>query len=612
MALRDFAPDEMITHCKAALKDLTSDEDEALREEALQSRQFDPRYGHPRPQRDFSIIRSSSRKCSQLLLGPARYINHDCVPNAEFRRQGHQLSIRCIRPIRCDEEITTFYGENYFDLGNRECMCATCERLQRGYFGADAPPPTRADTPHTETEAPAGRVLRSRAARDAVNHAPEAPADMIAPQVDPDALGPLCECLTCDAHFSAPEKWWTPDECPRCERHYKLFKADWPSRRPAENPASVPPVRGQKWRPHSASGRRTSDAAASSTPTERAKRPRGNGADESSPVKLSPLREMHEAEPGSEPAAARRRGGTRRRFEVRSDDSDSSLDEHPVGPRILGHDASTDVLASFWGAPSGARRVRRPTNMAVTVLTERRVASQPLAPRRPPRRTHQRAVSEQHGERHDGGAADAPAPRPGPAIATKGPERTSVSNLALFWSGGVEGRTRAQARLATQRGEPPVEAPSPWPSSRAPLKAESPRAEARVKAEALRESPDVKVEAPHTASAEASALAVRAASPVRSEPLPRIKAESPVSPRVATPPIVDTGVRPPGVPPRQAVRRNLRWGSGKTSYGRVPDAFRPGTLSPRPLAGRSMAGEHAPGEYASSGGAAESVADSAR
>lgn len=100
MAVRSFQPDDIITYCTAALKDLTHQEDQALREEAAEAREADLRDGHLRPQRDFSIIRSSRRKCSQLLLGPARFINHDCRPNAEFRRSGHILTIRCIRPIQ--------------------------------------------------------------------------------------------------------------------------------------------------------------------------------------------------------------------------------------------------------------------------------------------------------------------------------------------------------------------------------------------------------------------------------------------------------------------------------------------------------------------------------
>lgn len=131
LATRSMKTHDVLTHCRAALKDLSRAEDETLQLRAAESRQSEG------ATRDFSVIRSSSRGCSQLLLGPARFINHDCNPNAEFRRTGHQLAIRIIRPVRRDEEITTYYGDNYFEWGNSECMCATCEVRGSGFF---APP----------------------------------------------------------------------------------------------------------------------------------------------------------------------------------------------------------------------------------------------------------------------------------------------------------------------------------------------------------------------------------------------------------------------------------------------------------------------------------------
>ncbi len=44
------------------------------------------------------------------------------------------MFFKVIRPINRNEEITTFYGENYFEWGNAECMCATCELRGRGAF----------------------------------------------------------------------------------------------------------------------------------------------------------------------------------------------------------------------------------------------------------------------------------------------------------------------------------------------------------------------------------------------------------------------------------------------------------------------------------------------
>ncbi|KIR37014.1 histone-lysine N-methyltransferase SUV420H [Cryptococcus deuterogattii MMRL2647] len=84
--------------------------------------------------RDFSIVWSGLKRCYQLFLGPARFLNHDCNPNVELLRQGNYVTFRVIRPVRIGEELTTFYGENYFGKGNVECLCLTCEKNHRGGF----------------------------------------------------------------------------------------------------------------------------------------------------------------------------------------------------------------------------------------------------------------------------------------------------------------------------------------------------------------------------------------------------------------------------------------------------------------------------------------------
>ncbi|WFD29633.1 [histone H3]-lysine(4) N-trimethyltransferase [Malassezia sp. CBS 17886] len=352
LATRAFEPDDIITHCTAALRDLSRSEDEALREEAQHARSADLRRGHAAPQRDFSIIRSSRRKCSQLLLGPARFINHDCEPNAEFRRASQHLSIRCIRPIAPNEEITTYYGENYFEARNRECMCASCEALGAGFFASHAQWHAAPDGADAGPSSTAGRTLRPRAVR-----APdEARARRRARHVmgDPDAAGDVCACATCHDEFRAPEKWWTPDECLRCERHYKLFKCDWPSRIPTENPSSP---------------RRTDNALLKrvAPPSVSLAALREDDAllqgATSSPVKLSPVRDVPANGTQHRHTSS---GPRRRRYEVRSDDSDDTFetDHVALGPQILGPGASTDVLASYWGAPDGGRRVRRRTALA--------------------------------------------------------------------------------------------------------------------------------------------------------------------------------------------------------------------------------------------------------
>ncbi|KAJ9476617.1 SET domain-containing protein [Pseudozyma hubeiensis] len=291
LAMRTFKPGELINFCKGGLKDLTKSEDDALREEASSSREKrkDAEYkGVLGPGRDFSVIRSARKGCSQLLLGPARFVNHDCNPNTEFYRMGATMVFKVIRPIHRNEEITTFYGENYFEWGNSECMCATCESRGTGAFSDPSLPPPVEPTEHSEAvevkleDASAtgtpneanGRRQSRRASRPTGTSSSALPSPSPTPSLTPslttvpgedtpkdkkskrdfladlklaehgpsddrsdpwaEGAGPKCRCLTCGATFWAPEKWWTPDECPRCERHYKIFKADWPGRVPTE------------------------------------------------------------------------------------------------------------------------------------------------------------------------------------------------------------------------------------------------------------------------------------------------------------------------------------------------------------------------------------------
>ncbi|KAF2862344.1 hypothetical protein K470DRAFT_293527 [Piedraia hortae CBS 480.64] len=82
-------------------------------------------------QGDFSVVISSRKKRPCIFLGPARFANHDCDPNARLDTSGTQgLHIVATKDIEIGQEITVSYGENYFGTDNCNCLCETCENKQ--------------------------------------------------------------------------------------------------------------------------------------------------------------------------------------------------------------------------------------------------------------------------------------------------------------------------------------------------------------------------------------------------------------------------------------------------------------------------------------------------
>ncbi|OAG44531.1 hypothetical protein AYO21_01021 [Fonsecaea monophora] len=112
--------------------------------------------------RNFSIVVSSRKKNSSIFLGPARFANHDCDANGRLVTRGENgMEVVAMKNIEVGDEITVSYGDDYFGPGNIDCLCHTCEQLERNGWTSKAgilDTPSRTSTPVHEPQS----VVQSR------------------------------------------------------------------------------------------------------------------------------------------------------------------------------------------------------------------------------------------------------------------------------------------------------------------------------------------------------------------------------------------------------------------------------------------------------------------
>lgn len=68
----------------------------------------------------------------KALIGPLRFANHHCRPNARLDAAGQsQVQAVAIKRINVGDEITVTYASDYFGTNNQECGCNHCKPTPR-------------------------------------------------------------------------------------------------------------------------------------------------------------------------------------------------------------------------------------------------------------------------------------------------------------------------------------------------------------------------------------------------------------------------------------------------------------------------------------------------
>ncbi|KAI9361239.1 hypothetical protein DFJ73DRAFT_44632 [Zopfochytrium polystomum] len=227
LSTRKWRPGDEIRWCSGVIAELTEQDEERL------------------DNRDFSVVFSSRKNCNCLFLGPARFVNHDCNPNCNFIAQGaNGICFKVVRPIDVGDEITTFYGEDYFGEGNCECLCETCERRGVGGFSQKAPAPTTI----TLSDYLDFMTTKPKRAHSRVNNyygdhysgykgwnKPKRSTAADEEETPPPKPTEGLNCGNCgkklDGH--SPESGYTSlgQRCQRCKRNLLIYESEWPNRK---------------------------------------------------------------------------------------------------------------------------------------------------------------------------------------------------------------------------------------------------------------------------------------------------------------------------------------------------------------------------------------------